>query len=117
MPFTRADFIPGLVHAVRELQPAVDDHLADQGGVILEHVLLGDVGRFCLSVYERREDRPLRRCLDYLDQALREGDDYVENAVSVSFVETLGPWDPHLRSFIDTWPQKLREEALRQTSG
>jgi hypothetical protein len=49
-----------------------------------------------------------------MDKGLREGDEDVENAVAVSFVENTGCWDPAMLPFIATWPEDLKAEAERQ---
>lgn len=49
-----------------------------------------------------------------MDRALASADDRLENAVAVSFVEWFQPGLDQSWSFIDTWPNRLREEARRQ---
>jgi len=54
--------------------------------------------------------------LALLDEALRGGDEHVENAVAVSFVEDSCGWDPRLAAFVSAWPPGLKAEAERQQS-
>jgi len=50
------------------------------------------------------------------DTGLREGDERVENAVAVSFVEDTPWWDPDRSAFIASWSPALRAEAERWRS-
>lgn len=45
---------------------------------------------------------------------LTDGNERVENAVAVSFVEDTGWWDDAMAPFIAAWPEPLRAEARRQ---
>jgi hypothetical protein len=103
--------------ALRETLPefaaAIDEHVADHDEV-LPHVLFGDLTRFVLDAHQRGDDDLVRRALAFLDSALREGDDGVQNLVGVSFVENVGPWDADQAQFIASWPDALRLEAEQQ---
>jgi hypothetical protein len=99
--------------ALPEFAGAIDGHVADYDEV-LPHVLFGDLTRFVLDGYQRGDDDLVRRALAFLDSALREGDDAVQNLVGVSFVENVGPWDPDQAHFIAGWPDCLRLEAEQQ---
>jgi hypothetical protein len=52
--------------------------------------------------------------LGVFETGLREGDEAVENAVAVSFVEDTDWWDDSMRLFIARWPTGLAEEVERQ---
>ena len=107
---TVPDVLDELLVAVPEFGPTFDEHVADYG--ILPHVLFGDLTRFVLAAHERRDTEVESRSLAFLDWALREGDDDVENLVAVSFVENVD--QRQHRGFIATWPDALRAEAKRQ---
>jgi hypothetical protein len=102
-----------LREAVPEFGPVIDEHLAYHAG-LLRHVLFGDLTRFVLAANERGDHELVERCLRFLDLALRDGDDEVENLVAVSFVENVEPWDDGAWEFIGSWPAALRAEAARQ---
>jgi hypothetical protein len=110
---TYADVPDELRAAVPEFGPTIDEHLADHHEVLL-HVLFGDLTRFVVTAHARGDTDVGQRSLAFLDRALREGDEYVQNLVAVSFVENVGPWDPTHREFIESWPEALRAEAERQ---
>lgn len=101
---------------VPEFGPMIDEHVAFYGDVLL-HVLFGDLTRFVLELGVNGASDTEQRCLDFLDHALQHGDDAVRNAIQVSFVENVGPWDPSAADFIARWPAALREEAHRQAAG
>ena len=114
---TEADFVRSLADEAPEVRGLVDEHLRDQSGELLLHLLVADVRRAAVDAFQQGDGDLLRRLLDLLDRSLREGDERVENAVAVSFVEDAGWWDPAMRPFIDAWPAALRAEAQRQQGG
>ena len=67
-----------------------------------------------IAMFERGESDSLARLLGVLDRSLLEGDEDVENAVAVSFVEDTGWWDPEMGPFMSVWPAGLMAEAERQ---
>ena len=107
------DVIEHLLEQLPEFRAEVEDHIQFNEG-LLPHVLFGDLTRFVLRAREQGRDDVVRRALEFLDEALRHGDEQVDNLVSVSFVENVGPWDPAQADFIDEWPHALRDEAVRQ---
>jgi hypothetical protein len=110
---TPSDVIDALRSTVPEFGPTIDDHV-EECGETLPHVLFGDLTRFLLAAHARGDADVELRSLAILDEALREGDDQVQNLVAVSFVENVGPWDPTQREFTESWPDALRDEARRQ---
>lgn len=111
---TYADVCTALWTAVPEFGEIIDEHLVDNDGELLLHVLFGDLTRFVLAADERGDHDVVARSLQFLDSALRHGDADVENLVAVSFVENNEPWDGQAWTFISTWPEALRAEAQRQ---
>ena len=92
----------------------VEEHVADQGGELLLHLLMGDLRRLAIAAFDRGDGDLLQRLLSVLDAALRDGDERVENAVAVSFVEDTGWWEPEMQPFMATWPNALQAEAEKQ---
>ena len=45
---------------------------------------------------------------------MSDGNDHVQNAIGVSFVEDTPLWDPTMEPYIATWPQALQTEAAKQ---
>lgn len=99
--------------ALPEFAAAIDEHVA-YNERLLTHLLFGDLTRFVLDAHKRGDDDLVRRALEFLDSALREGDDAVQNLVSVSFIENVGPWEPNQAHFIASWPDALRSDAEQQ---
>jgi hypothetical protein len=95
---------------VPEFGSSIDEHI-DDFDEVLPHILFGDFTRFVLAAHERGDREVEQRCLEFLDLALRDGDEMVQNLVSVSFIENVGPWDPDHADFIASWPQALRVDA------
>lgn len=110
---TAADSLNRLAADVPEAQLAVVQHLEDHEGLLL-HLLTADLRRFAIQCFDAGQDEVMQRLLNLIDLALREGTEEVENAVSVSFVEDTGWWDPATQPFIEAWPPGLRAELDRQ---
>jgi hypothetical protein len=83
------EWVSGLAVVVPKLRAAYDGHIGFYG-VGLSHVFFGDVARWAESEYERdAESTQLNLLLTYLLSGALGGDGYVENVISVSFVENL----------------------------
>lgn len=113
MAISAEDFLSELRRSVPESKQLVADHL-DYYEELLLHVLVADLREAATGMFERGESGPLDRLLAVLDRSLTDGDDSVENAVAVSFVEDTGLWDPAMSGFVDAWPAGLAAEAERQ---
>lgn len=111
---TKSDFVAEVIAAVPETQPLLAERLRDQFGELLLHQFVADLRRFAIASFEQGESERMHALLAVMDKALREGDEDVENAVAVSFVEDTGWWEPAMRPFIATWPAGLKAEAERQ---
>ncbi len=109
-----AHFVDLLLRTVPEAGDLHREHLEDNFGELLLHPLVADVRRLSFRAFEAGDRDLLRRCLEVMDAALRDGDVELENAVAVSFVEDTGWWDPDMQLFVAAWPAALRAEAERQ---
>lgn len=105
-----ADLPQRLVAAVPEFGPSLADHVAENDGEVLSHLLFWDLALFALDAHRRDDVDVTARVLGFLEQALAEGDDGVENLVVVSFVESLAA-DDGATSFVATWPDPLLRAA------
>jgi hypothetical protein len=114
---TKEEFVAHLVTTCPEVQPIVAEHRDDFDDEVLLHLLIADVLRFAVAAFEGGEDDVLTRALDAVAAGMSDGDDYVQNAVGVSFVEDTPLWDPATEPFIATWPRALQVEAARQRNG
>jgi hypothetical protein len=110
---TRGRFLVGLLASLPEAAPLVAEHLDDQEGTLLLHLLVADLRGFLLDAWKRQDIDVLQRGLALLDGALTRGDEYVQNAVAVSFVEDIGWWEPEVQPFLATWPPALAAEVER----
>ncbi|WP_157530455.1 DUF7674 family protein [Microtetraspora niveoalba] len=109
---TYEDVVDRFVREVPEFAPIWREHVADNGEV-LQHVLFWHVTTFVLDAHERGDQELVERCLDFLERALHSTDIRVRELVGTSFVYNVGPWDPAVHGFIETWPPLLREQATR----
>lgn len=106
--------ISALVYHHPELAPLLAEHLEDNNGQVLPHLLMGDVIRWLTEHWES-DSQVCRSVLDWLDEAYDSGDDAVQELIVVSGVanipdpgqagseirdaltERLRAWDPWLR--------------------
>lgn len=116
MAVTTSEFVTALAARVPETNAAVNEHLVDHEGELLLHLAMGDLRRLAIDWFGAKRTGALGRLLSVLEWALREGDEYVQNAVAVSFIEDLGWWEPDMRSFIESLPAGLTSEVERQRS-
>lgn len=114
MALTAPEFVARLSSGVPESSTTVREHLDEQGSELLLHLLVADLRRVALAWFEEGRTDALNRLLGVLATALREGDEYVENAIAVSFVEDLGWWEADMQPFITTLPDELANEVERQ---
>jgi len=96
------------------------EHMTDNGE-LLSHVLMGDVLRFleshfsgkpCVGAEPPTADQ-VRAALQVLDRGLAEGDEDTDNAISVSFVESI----EHTHFYLQLEPflgPEIRKEIQRQ---
>jgi hypothetical protein len=110
---TQERFIQELLDVVPAAQATVDEHLRDNDELLL-HLLMADLLRLAVSAYQGNDAETSQRLLAFVDRALREGDEDVENAVCVSFVEYVGAGAGESDEFIASWPDALRDELGRQ---
>ena len=83
-------FMGALAHRFPELMPVLQEHLEDQHGEMLPHILMADVVRWLVARLEERgvDDPILRGVLQAIEEQFGRGDP-VDNVIAVSFVENL----------------------------
>jgi hypothetical protein len=113
---TRGQFVVSLLASLPEASSVVTEHLDDQDGEVLLHLHVAEVRRLLLDAWQRQDQDVLHRGLAFLDAALVNGDERVNNAVAVSFVEDIAWWATDVQPFVATWPKALAAEVERQRS-
>jgi hypothetical protein len=116
MSLTASEFVTALTAKVPEATTTLSEHLAEQEGELLLHLLAGDLRLLALDWFRAGRTDALGRLLSVMERGLRDGDEYVENAVAVSFVEDLGWWEPGMQPFIKVLPGALVAEVERLRS-
>jgi hypothetical protein len=106
-------FAERLVAEVPEAEAVVAEHLEDNDELLL-HVLMYNLVQLCEAAWAAANHDVLRRCLALLNDALLDGDEYVKNAVAVSFVEDSCWYEPANQEYIATWPPALQAEVESQ---
>ncbi|MCU1535225.1 MAG: vanillate demethylase subunit [Glaciihabitans sp.] len=84
---TKSNFVDRLLAAVPEIGPVVDEHLADFDGELLLHLLLPELLRFSTAAFGSGDRVTAAKVLTFMSAAFENCDDYVNNAIAVSFVE------------------------------
>lgn len=108
----RQDFLSELAVAVPESAGLVAEHLTDHDGLLL-HPLLSDLVRMTVSTFAAGDVGVTDRLLAFIDWCFRKGDDYVSNAVAVSFIEDFGAASGESDALLERWPPVLRAELGR----
>ncbi|HET8930029.1 MAG TPA: hypothetical protein VFN21_05165, partial [Acidimicrobiales bacterium] len=115
VPLSTGDFVEVLLARVPELRAMFDEHLAYHDEILL-HVFVAEVRDVAIDAFDNGERDLSNRISVVFDAGLRDGDETVENAVAVSFVEDTPWWSPDRADFIASWPAALRAEADRWRS-
>ncbi len=110
-----SEFVRQLAETSPRVAALVRAH-TDEHDEVLLHLLVGDIRRWAVAAFYNGEDVvAVAAVLRLFDNALTKGDEYAVNAVAISFVEDVCPWEPRMSPFIDTWPGALRNEAARHS--
>jgi len=110
---TPTDFVSQVRAADPRLSAIVDEHLADNDELLL-HLLVADLRRQAEAANESRDFGLRDGVLALMDSALANGDEALNNAVAVSFVEDSGWWEPGKADYLACWPEALTLELNRQ---
>lgn len=108
---TADEFVQSLRARVPDATVIIEEHLEDNEGELLVHLLVADLLRFCIHAFDAGEVDLSGRCLDAVASALTAGDEHLRNAVEVSFVEHA--WDAP-PGFLASWPEPLQVEWREQ---
>lgn len=109
----RQAFVDALLAGAAEAEPTLAEHLDDHDGELLLHLLLADALRLTVSAFHAGKRDLSERILNVMARGLEEGDDYVANAVAVSFVEDFGASTGESDDLLALWPPVLRRELGR----
>lgn len=112
---TRTLFVDELLAAVPEAGAIVAEHLADNDGELLLHLLMSDLLRMGVAAFGDGDGdvQLARRLMDFIDTGFEDGDADVNNAVAMSFIEDFGAYPGESDAFLVTWPPALRRELGR----
>ena len=91
---TTEAFVRDLADAFPEVRLLLEEHLQDNFGEVLPHLLLADVARLTVLLYRQSMESQkaadtLDALLSYIERAFVDGNDEVRELISVSFVENL----------------------------
>jgi hypothetical protein len=81
-------FVDRLVLALPEFSARREEHLEDNFGKMLPHVLIGEIASDSVQRYEREGASAVEPLLDFLESALGE-DPEVDELIGASFIEAL----------------------------
>lgn len=109
-------FVGALFHRFKVLQPLLEEHLDDQDGEVLPHLLMADVERWAEAEIAKSDESArafVREVLAFLEVAYATQGSEVEELIAVSFLEHLPrPGEPgsQLRALLGP---RLAEELRR----
>src|SRR4051794_36722384 len=104
-----AEFTQRLVDAVPELEPMLEEHLADQEGELLAYLFMGEVAGWLAALSEASPSRA-NEVLGWLEGQFTTGAFEVRNLIDVGIVEML-PAVPEGRTVLMMLPTELRSRA------
>jgi hypothetical protein len=107
------DFMAELDRRVPEAGELGRDHLEFMEAPHL-HLLLPELLRMATELYASGQTETLARLQNPVAEGMTHGDEDVQNAVAVSFVEHLGAFPLETPAFIAQLPQPLLDELQRQ---
>jgi hypothetical protein len=110
---TADEFMAELDRRVPEAAELVRDQLGFMEVPHL-HLLLPELLRMATELYASGQTETLARLQNLVAEGMAHGDEDVENAVAVSFVEHLGAFLLETPAFIAQLPQPLLGELRRQ---
>lgn len=94
------------------LMPVLAEHLVDQEGEILPHILIGEVEKWCETNFKVGQDA-VQQVLDWLEARYEAAAPVVQELIVVSFCEMLPyPTEPNVELLRLLGPV-LRREARR----
>lgn len=86
MKAAQVAFVGHLAHVVTSIAPVLQEHLDDNDGVVLPHIVMADIERWAESVVQANSD-DLAVLLNELEAAFASGDEDVTELIAVSFLE------------------------------
>ena len=102
-----------LLDQLRQAFPDVADELDEESSQGLPYVQLGTFARYVQRAIDAGTRAEVERCFAVIDRGNREGDDDVQNAIGVAFLEHLNFQDGKVRRewAFDLLPASLRTAA------
>lgn len=86
--------VGALVYANGLLRPVLQEHLDDNDGEVLPHLLMADIIRW-LVAQRTIDPMGVRSIIDWLESAYSRGDDEIRDLIAVSGVEMIpDPGEP-----------------------
>jgi hypothetical protein len=89
VPPQTVEAMRAFVAAVPRARPLLDEHLSDNFGELLPHVLMADLRRFFVTAVETGDQDTLERFIAALEVLEASDDPDVRNVAEVSFMEDL----------------------------
>lgn len=105
-----------IVAEIPALQPLHEEHLADNFGELLPHVLCGAITRFVqdrVAADDRSVPQDVLKLLGILEEAMKSADADVLELVSLSFLENLDRRGAGYRRLRAAMGPMLRDELAR----
>ncbi len=84
-------FLGWLTHRNADLMPVLDEHLDDQDGELLPHLMMADVVRWCIARISSHgtKDPHLQKMLRDIEDTYGTGSESIDKLIGASFLENL----------------------------
>lgn len=109
-----SDFTDAVIAHVPAARPLVEDNWYDEDDELLLHPFMYELFVLAKSAYAEGDQTTAACILGIVDDGLAFGDEHVQNAVALSFVEHYGAEPDETKEFLSTWPRGLRDELAEQ---
>jgi len=103
-------FSAGAAFKFRELESTLAEHLKDNNGEILPHLLMAD---YCRCVESAARTEWVRHFLYYLEENFSDENNELSELISVSFLEHLSPEDSSTNFLIGCLGPRMLKEYRR----
>ncbi|GES43104.1 hypothetical protein RsS62_23560 [Rhizobium dioscoreae] len=103
-------FTAGLAFTFKPLEGILSEHLRDNSGEILPHLLMAD---YCRLVEKTPESHWIKSFLAYLEENFSSQNDPLSELISVSFIEHLSPGERLPNPVVKLLGKRMRDEYRR----
>lgn len=103
-------FVAGLAHRFQELRDILAEHLQDNNGEVLSHILISDYLR---RIQTKPDETWVKNLFEHMEEKFSGGRDSVSELISVSFIEHILPEEDVDQKLMKHLGHRMRKEHSR----